>query len=120
MAERRNALVVGATGIVGGNICERLIADGWTVHGMARRPERSPKGTLPLPADLNDRQAVADAIASADPVSHLFQASWTPADTEEEACRINAQQLSNVLDGLKAASHPVQHVVLITGVKHYL
>lgn len=120
MTERRSALVVGATGIVGGNICERLIADGWSVHGMARRPERSPKGTLPLAADLNDRQAVEDAIAGAGPISHLFQASWTPADTEEEACKINAQQLSNVLDGLKAADHPLEHVVLITGVKHYL
>lgn len=120
MTERRNALVVGSTGIVGGNICERLLADGWAVHGLARRPARSPKGTEPLAADLNDRQAVAEAISRAGPITHLFQASWTPADTEEEACRINAQQLSNVLDGLQAAGHTVEHVVLITGVKHYL
>jgi nucleoside-diphosphate-sugar epimerase len=120
MTERRSALVVGATGIVGGNICERLIADGWKVHGLARHPERSPKGAIPLAADLNNRKSVADAIAGAGPITHLFQASWTPADTEEEACRINAQHLSNVLDGLQAAGHSVEHVVLITGVKHYL
>ncbi|MEQ1943846.1 SDR family oxidoreductase [Mesorhizobium sp. VNQ89] len=120
MTERRVALVVGSTGIVGGNICERLLADGWTVHGLARRPERSPKGTIPLAADLNDRQAVAKAISRAGPVTHLFQASWTPANTEEEACEINARHLSNVLDGLQASGQPLKHVVLITGVKHYL
>lgn len=120
MTERRVALVVGSTGIVGGNICERLLLDGWTVHGLARRPERSPKGTIPLAADLQDRQAVAKAISRAGPITHLFQASWTLANTEEEACEINARHLSNVLDGLQAANHSVEHVVLITGVKHYL
>ena len=31
MTKERSAFVVGATGIVGGNISERLLADGWTV-----------------------------------------------------------------------------------------
>ena len=120
MTETRRALVVGATGIVGGNICERLLADGWQVLGLARRPDRAPRGTVPLAADLNDREGVAAAIAAAPKITHLFQAAWTPADTEEEACEINARQFSNVLDGLQAGGHPLAHVVLITGVKHYL
>ena len=120
MAEQRNALVVGASGIVGGNIGERLIEDGWTVHGLARRPERAPKGVAQLAADLNDRDGVFAAIAKAPRITHVFQASWTPADTEEEACKINARHLSNVLDGVRAAGHPVEHVVLVTGMKHYL
>ena len=120
MNKERCALVVGATGIVGGNICERLLADGWTVYGLARRPERAPKGTLPIAADLNNREGIARSVAGIPAVTHLFQASWTPADTEEEACEINARQLSNVLDGLKAASHRLTHVALVTGVKHYL
>ena len=120
MTKERSAFVVGATGIVGGNIAERLLADGGTVSGPARRAERAPKGTIPLPADLNDREGVFAAIASAPSITHLFQASWTPADTEEQAGEINSRHLSNVLDGLKAAGHQVEHVVLITGVKHYL
>ena len=56
--ENRSALVVGATGIVGGNLCERLLADGWRVYALARRPEAAPKGVVPLQADLNDRERV--------------------------------------------------------------
>ena len=120
MAKEPVALVVGATGIVGGNICEHLLNSGWTVYGLARRPERAAKGIIPLAADLNDREAVAGALARVPSITHLFQASWTPAQTEEEACRINATQLSNVLDGAKAAGHVPKHVALVTGVKHYL
>lgn len=120
MTKGPKALVIGASGIVGGNIAEHLVALGWAVYGLARRPERAPMGIVPLAADLNHRDAVATAIASAPQVTHLFQASWTPAGTEEEAGRINAQQLANVLDGAKAAGHQLTHVALVTGVKHYL
>lgn len=117
--DRRDALVVGATGIVGGNLSERLLASGWMVHAMARNPSRAPKGTKPLAVDLNDREAVFDAIASV-PISHIFQTTWTPADTEAEACEINARHLRNVLDAARATGHPLRHVALVTGVKHYL
>ncbi|HEV7254368.1 MAG TPA: SDR family oxidoreductase [Mesorhizobium sp.] len=120
MTRKNTALVVGASGLVGGNISEHLIAQGWTVYGLARRPERAPKGTISLAADLNDREGVAAAIGRAPTTTHLFQASWTPAATEEEACEINARQLSNVLDGIRDAGHPLAHVALVTGVKHYL
>lgn len=119
MTKDHRALVIGATGIIGGNICEHLIGGGWTVYGLARRPERAARGTIPLAADLNDRQGVAAAIARAERITHLFQASWTPAETEEEACRINSEQFSNVLEGLKATRQPLAHVALV-GVKHYL
>ncbi|MFT3988902.1 SDR family oxidoreductase [Aestuariivirga sp.] len=118
-ARGRNALVIGASGIIGGNLCERLLTDGWTVHALSRHPERAPKGTMPHRADLNDRAGVFAALATV-PVSCLFYASWTPAATEEECCEINARQLSNVLDGAAAAGLVLEHVALVTGVKHYL
>lgn len=117
---QRTALVVGATGIVGGNLSERLVEDGWTVFGLSRRPDRAPYGVRKLAADLNDREAVADAIKQIPSLTHLFYASWTPAETEEEACEINGRQLSNVLNGIEAGQHSLVHVVLVTGVKHYL
>jgi nucleoside-diphosphate-sugar epimerase len=115
----RNALVVGVTGIVGGNLAERLVADGWTVYGLARRPERAPAGVVPVKADLDHKDQVEAALAGLS-ISHLFQATWTPADTEEEASEINARQLRTVLDALRDSGSVPQHVVLVTGVKHYL
>lgn len=120
MTAQHSALVVGASGIVGGNICEYLLASGWAVHGLARRPERAPQGILPVQADLNDAAAVAGAIAALPHVTHLFQAAWTPAETEDAACEINAAQFRHVLDGLRGAGQRLSHVALITGVKHYL
>lgn len=117
--EERNALVVGATGIAGRNLCERLLADGWTVHALARRPESAPEGVVPLKADLNDAGSVGAVMASV-PVSHLFNTTWTPAETEAEACEINARHLRTVLDTARSAGHRLSHVALVTGVKHYL
>lgn len=119
MSSNRAALVVGASGIVGGNTCERLLAEGWRVFGLSRRPDRAPQGVERVAADLNDRDAVISSLAEI-PATHLFQATWTPAETEEDACEINARHFRNVLDGLRAGVSTLEHVVLITGVKHYL
>jgi len=116
---RGDALVVGVTGIVGRNLADRLIEEGWTVYGLARRPEAAPKGVIPLKVDLDRPDDVGKALASV-PVTHLFQATWTPADTEEQASEINARHLDTVLDALRAGPGRLQHVALVTGVKHYL
>ena len=34
----RTALIAGVTGIVGNNLAHQLVANGWQVHGLARRP----------------------------------------------------------------------------------
>ncbi|HEB03834.1 MAG TPA: NAD-dependent epimerase/dehydratase family protein, partial [Halomonas sp.] len=54
------ALVVGATGITGGNLASYLTASGWTVYGLSRRPSDQ-AGVIPVAADLLDREATAEA-----------------------------------------------------------
>ena len=51
MTDKR-ALIAGITGISGGNLAERLLADGWTVYGLARRP-------APVPAGGNSRRCTS-------------------------------------------------------------
>ncbi len=55
------ALVVGATGITGGNLASYLLASGWTVYGLARRPAEQ-AGVIPVAADLLDETATAQAL----------------------------------------------------------
>lgn len=115
----RSALVVGVTGIVGRNLAENLIENGWTVYGIARRPETAPAGVIGLKVDLNEPDQVRAAVASV-PITHLFQTTWTPADTEEEAAEINARQLDTVIDAIYSTGGRLAHGVLVTGVKYYV
>ena len=51
---RRRALVVGVTGISGGNLAQRLLADGWEVAGLCRRPQGLDGGITPLGLPTED------------------------------------------------------------------
>src|SRR5579862_1351095 len=115
---KKTALIVGVTGIVGGNLAELLLAEkDWTVYGMARRPGQR-EGILPIAVDLQDAEAVAAALKEVKP-THIFLATWLRQSTEAENIRVNAGMVRNVLDAVSDAKS-VQHVALVTGLKHYL
>ncbi|MDQ1452104.1 MAG: hypothetical protein QOK38_1970 [Acidobacteriaceae bacterium] len=114
----RTALVVGATGIVGLNLAT-LLADqpDWQVYGLARNPKPG-KGVQAVAADLLKPDALRDAIAGIEP-THVFVTTWMRQPTEAENIKVNAAMVRNVLDALSSAAS-VQHVALVTGLKHYL
>lgn len=113
----RNALIVGVSGIIGGAMADVLLKDGWRVCGVARNPSKQ-GGAVPIAADLLDPGGLAKALAGLDP-SHVFIASWLRQPTETENIRVNAAMVRNLLDALRPA-RSVQHVALVTGLKHYL
>lgn len=113
----KTALVVGASGIVGGATAALLVARGWTVHGLARRPTEQ-GGVRPVVADLQDAGATAAALADIDPDA-VFVTTWLRQDSEAENIRVNAAMVCNLLDGLPTPTGP-RHVALVTGLKHYL
>jgi nucleoside-diphosphate-sugar epimerase len=113
-----HALVVGVTGISGGNLARRLIGDGWEVLGLCRRPRDLDGGITPLTADLEDADAVAAAVRGTAP-THVFYATWSRCATEAENCEVNGRMLQNLLDAA-APERSVRHVALVTGLKHYL
>jgi len=115
---RKNALVVGVTGISGSNVADLLVAEGWTVHGLARHPAQDRPGVRPVAADLLDPVGVRAALEALD-ISHVFFCSWARQDTEEANCRVNGTMLNNLLDAVIATAK-VGHVALVTGLKHYL
>jgi nucleoside-diphosphate-sugar epimerase len=111
------ALVVGASGIVGSATAELLAGDGWTVHGLARRPVAQ-AGVRPVAADLQDAGATAAALAGIRPDT-VFVTTWARQANEAENIRVNAAMVRNLLDALSPAG-TVRHVALVTGLKHYL
>ena len=114
----RIALVVGSTGIVGQTLATRLVAEGWTVHGLARRPRDDMAGVLPIAADLLDLNNLKLALKALAP-THVFFCSWLRQTTEEENCRVNSAMVRNVFEALPAPER-LEHAALTTGMKHYL
>ena len=113
----RTALVVGTSGIVGSATAALLIEQGWTVHGLARRPSAQP-GVHPVAADLSDAAGTAAALKDLAPDA-VFISTWSRQATEAENIRVNGAMVRNLLDGLRPAKS-VRHVALVTGLKHYL
>jgi nucleoside-diphosphate-sugar epimerase len=114
----KTALIVGVSGIVGGNLADHLIAEkDWTVYGVARRPGQR-EGIMPIALDLQDADAAKLALADIKP-THIFLTTWLRQATEAENIRVNAGMVRNVLAAVSNAK-TVQHVGLVTGLKHYL
>jgi nucleoside-diphosphate-sugar epimerase len=111
------ALVVGASGIVGGAVAARLTAEGWSVHGLARRPVAMP-GVQPIAADLQDATGTAAALQGLRPDA-VFITTWLRQKSEAENIRVNTAMVRNLFHGLQSAG-TVRHVALVTGLKHYL
>jgi nucleoside-diphosphate-sugar epimerase len=112
------ALIVGASGIVGGAAADLLVEQGWTVFGLSRRPGLAQTGVQPVAADLRDAAGTANALASISPDA-VFITTWLRQDSEAENIRVNSAMVRNLLDGLPKPAGP-RHVALVTGLKHYL
>ncbi len=78
MAKR--ALVIGASGLVGGALARTLEAEGWAVVGTAHTRTQSGLRVL----DLADARAVSDAVASVAPHVVFLAAAFTNVDACED------------------------------------
>jgi nucleoside-diphosphate-sugar epimerase len=116
--EPRRALVVGATGIVGQNLGTRLTAEGWDVHGLSRSGRPCGPGVHPVRADLADPAGLARALDGVAP--HLVAiTAWSRQPTEQDNIAVNGAAVRDVLVAVEPA-RSVEHVALMTGLKHYL
>ncbi|MDN5567920.1 MAG: SDR family oxidoreductase [Paracoccus sp. (in: a-proteobacteria)] len=113
----KTALVVGATGIQGAAIAQKLTQQGWTVFGLSRNPQDQ-AGVTAIAADLLKPETLAKALDGLKP-THVFLTTWLRQDTEAENIRVNGTMIRNLLDALRP-SGSVEHVALVTGLKHYL
>lgn len=114
--QKGTALIVGITGISGYNLANVLLASGWTVYGLARRPQAQ-EGVIPVAADLLDADTTNKALDGL-PITHVFFCTWTRRATEKENVEANGAMMNNLCQALGKA--PVQHMALVTGTKHYL
>ena len=115
---KQSALVVGVSGITGSNLAQKLLASGWTTYGLARNPNPAIEQLHPIAADLLDIAGLEKALGEINP-THVFFTTWMRNDTEAENIRVNSAMVRNLLTVL-SPKRSVQHVALVTGLKHYL
>jgi nucleoside-diphosphate-sugar epimerase len=118
MENKNIALVVGATGITGSNLAQELISQGFTTYGLSRTPNNTIENLIPVKADLLDIQNLEKALESISP-THIYFTTWMRNDTEDENIRVNSALVRNLLNVL-SPKKSIQHVALVTGLKHYL
>ena len=78
------ALVTGASGFIGGRLCERLVADGEEVHAISRRPQEDDSVRW-WQADLGDADEVAATFARVRPDVVYHLAGFVSGSREVEA-----------------------------------
>ena len=110
--------MVGATGIVGRNLA--LLLDqqqDWTVYGLSRKPVEN-GSVVSVAADLQDAASLQAALKNVAP-THVFISSWLRQKTEAGNILVNGGMVRNLLHAVAHAG-TVEHVALVTGLKHYL
>lgn len=111
------ALVLGSSGVTGTPFCEQLLAAGWKVYGVSRRrPDLD--GKIPqqafvhLAVDLEDGDAVRDAVRGAPGITHVFHCANAGGDA------IRLKIMSNLLDALETLPR-FRNINLLQGMKYY-
>jgi nucleoside-diphosphate-sugar epimerase len=119
MSPAGKALVVGATGMIGSRVCERLVEDGWQTIGVCRTPPHPTPDRTYLPVDLLDRADCAARLAPLHDVSHVFYAARAAhGEGGTESVSENLAMLQNVVEALQT-SGALRHVHIIQGGKYY-
>jgi nucleoside-diphosphate-sugar epimerase len=124
MAERKEAVVVGALGVIGRYIVERLLSQGdWFVIGLSRRTADSEPRYRHVSVDLLNGEDVAAKLASFTEATHVFYAAFQPAPGAAAGYASNIEpnrdMLVNAVTAIDAASSVLRRVVLVTGTKYY-
>jgi nucleoside-diphosphate-sugar epimerase len=122
--QKKSAAVVGAQGVIGRYIADRLVAAGdWEVIGLSRRPGQDGPRLRHISLDLLNVKDTAAKLAGLEGTTHVFYAAFQaqPGNAAGYASNIapNRDMLVNAVTALSSASKVLERVVLVTGTKYY-
>ena len=124
MAERKQAVVVGALGVIGRYIVERLLEeDDWSVVGLSRRAAEAAPRYRHICVDLLDQRGTAASSATCrtprTSSTPRFSLPPAPPQAMRPTSAPNRDMLVNAVTAIDAASRALRRVVLVTGTKYY-
>ncbi|MEK9720681.1 MAG: SDR family oxidoreductase, partial [Quisquiliibacterium sp.] len=123
-SKRKTAVVVGALGVIGRYIVEKLQEQGdWQVIGLSRRKGQDSTGLRYISVDLLDQAATEAALADLGNVTHVFYAAFQAAAGAASGYANNIEpnrdMLVNSVSAIDRIAPGLQRVVLVTGTKYY-
>ena len=119
-AARPHALVLGGSGLLGGNLIRRLDeTPPWRVTSLSRRPAETRKSVRHVAADLLDPGQLRACAGELAEVTHVFFCSRAVAQGYAIGVDANAEMLENLLDVLLPVAPALAHIQLMHGLKWY-
>jgi nucleoside-diphosphate-sugar epimerase len=121
---QNKAVVVGALGVIGRYIVERLVEEpNWRVVGLSRRKATDGPRYRHIAVDLLDPEDAKRKLAELTDVTHVFYAAFqgTPGSAANFASNAgpNREMLVNSVTPINRAAPHLKRVVLVTGTKYY-
>lgn len=116
----RHALIAGGLGVIGRNLVEHFSRrPDWRVTAISRRaPDFVPNAHF-LSVDLLDEQAIRDALAAHDDISHIFYAAYQEQHDPRRQVDVNLDMLRNLVTAVDGRSPALRRVILYEGAKYY-
>lgn len=118
---KKKALVVGASGMVGGNFLQRLANNpSWEIVTLSRRaPTDAPKGVIHLPVDLLNADQCREVAPKLADVTHVFFCARAVEENYVIKLDPNRLIVENLLDAMLPAAKALEHIQMIHGMKWY-
>jgi len=114
------ALIVGANGVIGGNLARHLATlSDWSVIGLSRRDSPSSDFYRHISLDLLDIADCMDKLGGLSEVTHIFYAAYQDRPGWAELVVPNLAMLVNVVRVVEPVAQNLQHVSLMQGYKVY-
>ncbi|GHP20008.1 NAD-dependent dehydratase [Rhodococcus sp. NKCM2511] len=116
----KTAVVVGANGVIGGNLVEHLQRTGdWNIIGLSRRGGIDSERVQHIAVDLLDGDETRRRLSHLTDVTHIFYAAYQERPTWAELVPPNLAMLVNVVTVIEDSSPNLEHVSLMQGYKVY-
>lgn len=121
MSERtKTALVVGARGVIGGNLVDHLSGlDGWQIIGLSRTGGTDTDRVRHIAVDLLDEADTRAKLEGLSQVTHIFYAAFQDRDSWAELVAPNLAMLINTVTTIESVAKDLEHVSLMQGYKVY-
>jgi len=119
-SEQKKAVVVGANGIIGGNLIVHLESLGdWDIVGLSRRGGRSEGRISHIAVDLLDAVDTKQKLAHLSDVTHIFYAAYQDRPSWAELVAPNLAMLVNAVSAIEPVAESLRHISLMQGYKVY-